>query len=74
MGTFGVKRASDEYFCPSTVPFVWEIHVRVEVSLGVSEKVKFVAKHTKLSDLLRIFNLARTLSHLSGEKVKNHIF
>ena len=44
------------------------------VSLGVSETVKFVARHTKLSDLLRIFNLARALSHLRGEKAENHIF
>ena len=37
------------------------------VSLGVSETVKFVARHIKLSDLLRIFNLARALSHLRGK-------
>ena len=30
MGTFGVKRASDEYFCPSTVR-VWESAIVVLV-------------------------------------------
>ena len=43
-------------------------------SLGVSETVKFVARHTKLSDLLRIFNLAIALSHLPSEKAENRIF
>jgi len=30
MGTFGVKRASDEYFCPSTVAFL-HIHSHIFV-------------------------------------------
>ena len=38
------------------------------LSLGVSETVKFVARHTKLCDLLRIFNLARALSHVGSKK------
>ena len=38
----------------------------LQLFLGVSETVKFVARHTKLSDLLRIFNLARA-------KAKNRI-
>ena len=36
------------------------------LSLGVSETVKFVATRTNLCDLLRIFNLARALSHLGS--------
>ena len=44
------------------------------LSLGVSETVKFVARHTKLSDLLRIFNWARALSQLPSEKAENRIF
>jgi len=30
MGTFGVKRVSDEYFCPSTVQYedvIWKIYL-----------------------------------------------
>jgi len=44
------------------------------VSLGVSETVKFVARHTKNYDLLRIFNLAIMLSHLGCERAENRIF
>ena len=44
------------------------------LSLGVSETVKFVARHTKLCDLLRIFNLASSLTHLRSEKVEKRIF
>jgi len=44
------------------------------LSLGVSETVKFVARHTKNYDLLRIFNLAIVLSHLGCEKAENRIF
>ena len=44
------------------------------LSIGVPETVKFVAGHTKLCDLLRIFNLGRALSHLGGKKAENRIF
>ena len=43
------------------------------LSLGVSETVKFVTRYTKHCDLLRIFNLARTLSYEDSERAENHI-
>ena len=55
-------------------PFNHIIRVRGWLSLGVSETVKFVARHTKNYDLLRIFNLAIMLSHLGRERAENHIF
>ena len=44
------------------------------IALGVSGTVKFVARHTKSCDLLRIFNLAIALSHLGCEMAENRIF
>jgi len=32
-----------------------------------------IARHTKISDLLRILNLAKAASHLGSEKAENHI-
>ena len=43
------------------------------LSLGVSETVKFVARHTMLCDLLRIFNLVSALTHLRSEKAEKRI-
>ena len=41
--------------------------------LGVSQGDKFLARHTKLSDLLGIFNLSRAQCDLRSEKGENHM-
>jgi len=59
-----------QYKYVSSEKSAWCIVFDAMLSLGVPETVKFVARHTKPCDLLRIFNLGRALSHLGGKTLK----
>jgi len=63
MGTFGVKRASDEYFCPSTVYArllytlqVLEAHTRPELMMryGLKMGSRFLLMKDEVTNVLSI--------------------